>query len=156
MKKQPDRAVVYQGCVFPAQAKKRFIMKKKGRERIMPVTIKQIAELANVSRGTVDKVLNDRPGVKSETRDKILQIAKELNYQPNFLGKALVQSRNPVRIGIVLTPEYNPFIHDMLTGIRNAENEFSPFGIDVSVKMPFSLEPTEQISILNEDRKSVV
>ena len=150
MKKQPDRAVVYQGCVFLAQAEKRFIMKKKGRERIMPVPIKQIAELANVSRGTVDKVLNDRPGVKSETRDKILQIAKELNYQPNFLGKALVQSRNPVRIGIVLTPEYNPFIHDMLAGIRNAENEFSPFGIDVSVKMPFSLEPTEQVSILNE------
>lgn len=116
----------------------------------MSVTIKQIAELANVSRGTVDKVLNNRPGVKPETRDKILLIAKELNYQPNILGKALVQSKKPVKIGIILTPEYNPFIHDILAGIRNAENEYRPFGIDVSVKMPLSLEPTEQISILNE------
>lgn len=116
----------------------------------MSVTIKQIAELANVSRGTVDKVLNNRPGVKAETRDKILLIAKELNYHPNFLGKALVQSRNPIKIGIILTPEYNPFIHDILTGIRNAESEFLPFGIDITVKMPLSLEPTEQISILHE------
>ena len=56
----------------------------------MSVTIKQIAELANVSRGTVDKVLNHRPGVKAETKTKVLQIAKELNYEPNFLGKALL------------------------------------------------------------------
>ena len=41
----------------------------------MSVTIKQIAELANVSRGTVDKVLNARPGVKAATKAKILQIA---------------------------------------------------------------------------------
>lgn len=116
----------------------------------MTVTIKQIAMLANVSRGTVDKVLNHRPGVKTETKDKVLRIAKELNYQPNFLGKALVQSKNPLKIGIILTPEYNPFIQEMLTGIKNAQNEFSAFGIDVSVKMPISLEPAEQISILNE------
>ena len=68
----------------------------------MSVTIKQIAELANVSRGTVDKVLNGRPGVKEETKQKVLQIAKELNYHPNFLGKALVQSKTPLKIGVVL------------------------------------------------------
>ncbi len=115
----------------------------------MAVTIKQIAELANVSRGTVDKVLNERPGVKDKTRDKVLKIANELNYQPNFLGKALVQSKNPVKIGIILTPEYNPFIQKMLLGVQNAQNEFSAFGIDVRVKMPISLEPAEQISILD-------
>lgn len=116
----------------------------------MAITIKEIAELANVSRGTVDKVLNRRPGVKAETRDKVLKIAKELNYQPNFLGKALVQSKNPIRIGIILTPEYNPFIQEMLTGIKNAQKEFEAFGIDVSIKMPVTLEPAEQVSILNE------
>ncbi|SCP99710.1 LacI family DNA-binding transcriptional regulator [Anaerobium acetethylicum] len=115
----------------------------------MAVTIKQIAELANVSRGTVDKVLNERPGVKDATRQKVLKIAHELNYQPNFLGKALVQSKNPIKIGIILTPEYNPFIQKMLVGVQNAQNEFSAFGIETSVKMPISLEPAEQISILN-------
>lgn len=116
----------------------------------MSITIKQIAELANVSRGTVDKVLNNRPGVKEETKLKVLKIAKELNYQPNFLGKALVQSKTPVKIGIILTPEYNPFIKDVFTGISNAQKELSAFGIEVIIKMPISLEPAEQISILSE------
>ncbi len=116
----------------------------------MSVTIRDIAELANVSRGTVDKVLNHRPGVKEETRKKVMAIAKELNYQPNFLGKALVQSQEPLKIGIILTPEYNPFVQEMIKGVRQAESEFSVFGIQVSIKMPFSLEPAEQISILNE------
>lgn len=116
----------------------------------MAVTIKQIAELANVSRGTVDKVLNHRPGVKEETKLKVRKIAKELNYQPNFLGKALVQSKEPIKIGIILTPEYNPFIQEMLQGVKNAQDEYRAFGIDVCIKMPISLEPAEQISILNE------
>lgn len=116
----------------------------------MPVTIKEIAALANVSRGTVDKVLNNRPGVKSSTKEKVLKIAKELNYQPNFLGKALVHSKDPVKLGIILTPEYNPFVQELLTGIHNARNEFAAFGIEVITKMMTTLEPAEQISIINE------
>ncbi|HEY5587078.1 MAG TPA: LacI family DNA-binding transcriptional regulator [Ruminiclostridium sp.] len=115
----------------------------------MAVTIKQIAELANISRGTVDKVLNHRSGVKEDTRQKVLKIAKELNYLPNFLGKALVKSKAPLKIGIILTPEYNPFIQEMLSGVKKARNEFQAFGIEVIIKMPISLEPAEQISILN-------
>ncbi len=116
----------------------------------MSVTIKQIAELANVSRGTVDKVLNNRPGVKEETKNKILQIAKELNYQPNFLGKALVQSKEPTRLGIILTPDYNPFIQATLRGIHQAEEEFSAFGLKIDIKMLTTLEPAELVNLLTE------
>lgn len=116
----------------------------------MSVTIKEIAALANVSRGTVDKVLNNRPGVKASTREKIQKIADELNYQPNFLGKALVQSKAPVKLGIILTPDYNPFVHELLAGIYNAQDEFAAFGIEVITKMMTTLEPAEQISIINE------
>ena len=41
-------------------------------------TIKEIAELAGVSRGTVDRVLNNRGAVNTDTREKILEIAKLL------------------------------------------------------------------------------
>ena len=115
----------------------------------MAVTIKQIAELANVSRGTVDKVLNDRPGVKEATKQKILQIVKELDYKPNYLGKALVQSKDPLKIGIILTPEYNPFVHEIIRGIHMAKEEFHPFGLQIETKMLNSLEPAEQIGLLN-------
>ena len=55
----------------------------------MASTIKDIAEIANVSRGTVDKVIHNRSGVSSETRAKVLAIIKELDYHPNPIGKAL-------------------------------------------------------------------
>lgn len=116
----------------------------------MAVTIKEIADLANVSRATVDKVIHHRPGVKKETEERILTILKELNYQPNLIGKALVNSKNPFKLGIILTPEYNTYIQYTLKGIRRAEKEFSHFGIDVTVKMLTSLEPVELMSILNE------
>ena len=79
----------------------------------MAVTVKQIAELANVSRGTVDRVLNNRSGVSEATRQKVLKIAKELHYEPNFLAKALVSKKESLKIGVILTPDYNPFIHDI-------------------------------------------
>ena len=46
-------------------------------------TIKEIAALAGVSRGTVDRVLNDRGAVNPETAEKIRKIAKELDYKEN-------------------------------------------------------------------------
>ncbi len=116
----------------------------------MSVTIKEIAKLANVSRGTVDKVINNRPGVKEETKKRIEAIITELNYQPNFIGKTLVNSKSPIKIGIILTPDYNPFIQTILSGIRKAEKEFSPFGIRIITKMMTTLEAAELVSILGE------
>ncbi|MBL7006382.1 MAG: LacI family DNA-binding transcriptional regulator [Spirochaetia bacterium] len=115
----------------------------------MSITIKQIAELAGVSRGTVDKVLNGRPGVKAETRERVLKIADELDYKPNYLGKALVKSREKTRIGVILTPEYNPFVHEIIQGIHQAQDEFKLFGIEIEIKMLNTLEPAEQIGILH-------
>ena len=116
----------------------------------MSVTIKEIASLANVSRGTVDKVLNNRPGVKEETRKKVLSIAKELNYQPNVMGRALILSREVIRIGIIPTPEYNPYVQNLLRGIQAGKAEYAAFGMEVIVRMPLTLEVTELLSILIE------
>lgn len=116
----------------------------------LTVTIKDIAKLANVSRSTVDKVINNRPGVKKETRERIEAIIKELDYQPNLLGKALVMSKDPTILGVILTPEYNPFIQVLMEGIEKAEKEFSPFGIKIIVKMLHSLQPAELVSIMTE------
>ena len=52
-------------------------------------TMKEIAQLAGVSRGTVDRVLNHRGAVNDDTRKKVLEIAELLKYQPNKAGIAL-------------------------------------------------------------------
>lgn len=56
-------------------------------------TMKEIAELSGVSRGTVDRVLNHRGIVNAETERKVLEIAKLLDYQPNKAGIALAAQR---------------------------------------------------------------
>ena len=69
-------------------------------------TIKEIAELAGVSRGTVDRVLNHRGFVNADTEKKVLEIAGLLNYQPNKAGMALAAQKKKYVIGLILSP-YN-------------------------------------------------
>ena len=53
------------------------------------VTIKDIAEKAGVSRGTVDRVLHDRGRVSPSKAKKIKEIAEKMGYRPNIAGKGL-------------------------------------------------------------------
>ena len=58
-----------------------------GGDYYMAVTVKQIAELANVSRGTVDRVLNNRSGVSEATRQKVLKSQKNCTMNRTSLPK---------------------------------------------------------------------
>ena len=66
----------------------------------MNITIKDIAQMAGVSYSTVSKALNDSPLVKEETKEKIIKIAKELGYEPNFAAQRLVSKESKV-IGVI-------------------------------------------------------
>ena len=57
----------------------------------MGVTIRQIAEAAGVSRGTVDRALNNRGRVNPEVAERIFEIAREMNYQPKRKKKVYNQ-----------------------------------------------------------------
>lgn len=73
-------------------------------------TMKEIAELSGVSRGTVDRVLNHRGIVNAETERKVLEIAKLLDYQPNKAGIALAAQKKKLKIGVLLFGAENPFL----------------------------------------------
>ena len=68
----------------------------------MAVTIKQIAEMCGVSRGTVDRVLNNRGRVSEETARKVTEAVEALGYKPNAFGKALAMQKKKIRIGVIL------------------------------------------------------
>jgi len=59
----------------------------------MPITIKDIAKLANVSTATVSFVLNNSSKVSEETRKRVLEIIKETGYTPNIFARGLVSSK---------------------------------------------------------------
>ena len=63
-------------------------------------TIKQVAKAAGVSTQTVSRVINDRPDVSPETRERIHQIIEEMDYQPSALARSLIQQRS-FTLGVV-------------------------------------------------------
>lgn len=86
------------------------------------VNIKDIARIANVSPSTVSKALNDQADVSAATKERILAIAKELNYSPNAFGKGL-KSRTTENLGVIFCRELqplsgNPFYSRVLEGIE--------------------------------------
>lgn len=81
------------------------------------ITSKQIAEICGVSRGTVDRAINGRPGVNEETKQKILKKAEELGYTPNFAGRCLSKGKT-YTIGIVLFDLKNNFLTQLATAIE--------------------------------------
>jgi len=64
------------------------------------VTIKEVAEEAGVSTQTVSRVLNRRPDVAPETRQRVQQIIDQLGYQPSYVARSLVQGRS-FTLGVV-------------------------------------------------------
>lgn len=58
------------------------------------IRIKDIAERAGISVGTVDRVLHNRPNVSKTAREKIEKVLKELNYQPNMYASALAYNKS--------------------------------------------------------------
>ena len=58
------------------------------------IRIKDIARLANVSTGTVDRVLHNRGEVSAKSREKVEKVLKEINYQPNIYASALASKKS--------------------------------------------------------------
>jgi LacI family transcriptional regulator len=81
------------------------------------ITIKDIARLANVSHTTVSRAMNDKSRIRNETKERILSIAKELNYRPDFIARSLVIRRTKT-LGLVITTIANPFYNELAQGIE--------------------------------------
>lgn len=96
------------------------------------VTIKDIANHIGVSRGTVDRVLNNRPGVRKDTREKILQAVKELNYVPNVAGKNLSNYKKDIKLAYVYF-DYLPATIRIHPHIVKRVNELEQMGISTQM-----------------------
>jgi DNA-binding LacI/PurR family transcriptional regulator len=73
----------------------------------MSSTIREVAKKAKVSVATVSRVLNDSPLVKTDTREHVLKIVRELGYFPNVFARGLSKNKTEI-IGLVVPP--SPFL----------------------------------------------
>ena len=101
-------------------------------------TIKEIAQICGVSRGTVDRVINRRGKVRPETERMVLQAVERMGYTKSMLGRALSVKRSRPVIGVVLCSEGNPFFDDVYAGLARAEQELLPYGVTVGTPRALS------------------
>jgi len=86
-------------------------------------TIKDVARLANVSITTVSRVINNKSeGVSEETRQRVLQVMENLNYQPNRVARGLVTRRTNT-LGLILPDITNPFFPEIARAVEDTANK---------------------------------
>ncbi|MEW6285441.1 MAG: LacI family DNA-binding transcriptional regulator [Chloroflexota bacterium] len=85
-------------------------------------SIKDVAQIAGVSTATVSRVLAGSDRVKEETRRRVLNAVKELNYRPNLVARSL-RSQKSARIGLVVSDIRNPFFTAISRAVEDAAYE---------------------------------
>jgi len=94
--------------------------------------IKDIAKLAEVSIGTIDRVLNNRSGVAEATREKVLSIIQETGYKKNLVASRLKLAKNKtIKIAVLVPKAKNVFSYWNLPlqGVQTAINELAEMGV---------------------------
>ncbi len=109
-------------------------------------TIKQVASAAGVSTQTVSRVMNDRPDVSTETRERVQKIISEMGYQPSELARSLIQQRSHT-LGVVTAGLKYIGPSRTLSGITNAAEEF---GYSLLLKELPSFNANNVIPIIQE------
>ena len=88
------------------------------------VTMHDVAKLANVSQSTVSRVLNETNGpitIGEETRQRVLEAAQQLKYQPNLHAGSL-RGQKTRMIALMIADITNPFYHPLVRAVQDAAN----------------------------------
>lgn len=114
------------------------------------VTMKKIAELCGVSRGTVDRALNGRGRVSVETAENIREVARQLGYEPNPAGKALAARKKRPVIGVVISSEGNTFFDEVLRGMNDAARDYAIYGLQIEYFTMKGYDSKQQLALLDQ------
>ncbi len=113
----------------------------------MNVTIKDIAREAGCSIQTVSRALNNKVEIDPETKRRILEIAKKLNYSPNILASSL-RLKKTKTLGIVIPDNSDPFYAEILQGASKKAKEHG-YQIILSVLSQRGCDVDEEIDALH-------
>ena len=95
------------------------------------VTIHDVADLANVSRQTVTRAMNDMDGISAQTRQRVLEAARTLGYHPSRFGRGLVRHDHHT-LGLVISNLLNPYYPEFASAVvaRAAERGWNVVLLD--------------------------
>lgn len=97
------------------------------------ITIKDIAEIAGVSVGTVDRVLHNRANVSQSAREKVEKALKNMNYHPNVYASALAYNKSYTFYLLMPIHESEAYWEEIEQGAQKAIETRRDFHIDVKI-----------------------
>lgn len=119
------------------------------------VNIKYLAKVAGVSPSTVSRALRKDPNANKKTAEKILKIAKELNYYPNLLAKGL-RDKKTKTIGIILNDLKNPLYYETIKVIGDKLNKLGYTMILCDSNYNLELERKNIINMLSKGVDGII
>ncbi|OOB77015.1 MAG: LacI family transcriptional regulator [Epulopiscium sp. Nuni2H_MBin003] len=117
------------------------------------VTIQSVADLAGVSRGTVDRVLNNRTNVSKKTYAKVLQALEETGYMlPRDAHEKSIRLSHfsPIKLGVILPAWTGYFKQEVLKGVNQAQQELQDFYVNILIEQCESDTPLECIDKIDK------
>ncbi|GAA4303550.1 LacI family DNA-binding transcriptional regulator [Compostibacter hankyongensis] len=115
------------------------------------VTIKDIARALNVSVATVSRAFNDKYDIKKETRELILEKARELGYKPNPIARKLLQ-KHSYNVGVIVPEFINSFFPEVIIGIQQV---FLEKGYQVIIMQSNESAETELENLISMENNMV-
>jgi LacI family transcriptional regulator len=97
------------------------------------IRIKDIARLAGVSAGTVDRVLHNRGRVSEEALQKITEVMKQIDYKPNLIARTLGSNKKYHIAAVLPDPASDAYWYQTNLGILQAQHEWSQYGVTVDL-----------------------
>lgn len=91
-------------------------------EKVRAPNIRDVARLAGVSYQTVSRVLNEHPSIRESTKQRVLDVIREIGYRPNQAARALVTSRSRT-IGVLTAQNAHYGPTTSVTAIEHAARE---------------------------------
>ena len=119
------------------------IVNLKGVINIGRVKIKEVAKKAGVGVGTVSRVLNKREHVSSATKERVIEVIKELDYQPHAIARSL-SSKKTNTITVYLLQDFTGFRTNVVRGIQS---ELRKFNFDIILNC---LDNAEEVKTLSK------
>ncbi len=116
----------------------------------MSVSIYDIAKRAKVSPSTVSRALDDHPYIRAETKKRIQELAKEMDYVPSTVAKSLAANKTWT-IGMVLAAISDPFMGRVVEGMERVAVE-AGFNVFISTSQNDRQQEIAAIKMLQKRR----
>jgi LacI family transcriptional regulator len=97
------------------------------------IRIKDIAKMAQVSVGTVDRVIHKRGQVSTEAAKKVRAILEKTGYKPNLIARSLGKHKTFKLIALLPDPIKDEYWKMAYDGVQKAEKEWSQYGISIKI-----------------------